>query len=240
MHLVDHIFILLLFVVQPIHGAWSFRKYIRKVEAGEPVDRIREYRNTMLVQWLVLAALAIAWYLLRRPAADLGIVAPGGIGFYAGIIVLVLVCLYLVSSWRKAQQMPFDQRAKHAAALGDFAHVLPRNEVQFRNFAGLSITAGVVEEILYRGFSIWYLAHFMPTWIAVVAAAVFFGLGHSYQGKTGVLRTGMAGFAFGAFYVLTGSIWLPIMGHALLDILQGKMIVEILRDTPEISVGEPG
>lgn len=230
MHFVDLIFILLLFVAQPIQGARSFRKYIRKIEAGEPVDRVKEYRFTMMLQWLALAGLATTWYLLGRPFADLGIVAPGGIGFYAGIIVLVLVCAYLVSSWRKARRMPQDERAKQAAALGDLAHVLPRNEVQFRNFVGISITAGVVEEIIYRGFSIWFLAQFMPVWIAVITSAVFFGLGHSYQGKTGMLQTGMVGLAFGVFYVLTGSIWLPIVGHALVDILQGKMIVEILRD----------
>jgi membrane protease YdiL (CAAX protease family) len=231
MHLVDHILILLLFVAQPLHGAQSFRRYIRKIEAGEPVDRVREYRFTMLIQWLVLAGLAVTWYVLRRPVADLGLVAPGGVGFYAGIVVLALVCAYLVSSWRNAKQMTIDEKAKQAATLGDLAHVLPRNEVQFRNFAGLSITAGVVEEILYRGFSIWYLAQFMPTWAAIIATAVFFGLGHSYQGKTGMLQTGLVGLAFGVFYVLTGSIWLPIIAHALLDILQGRMIVEILRDS---------
>ena len=69
----------------------------------------------------------------------------------------------------------------------------------------------------------------MPNWGAVIVSSVFFGLGHSYQGAAGILRTGLAGLGFGVFYLFTGSIWLPIVGHALLDILQGRMIVEILR-----------
>ena len=98
------------------------------------------------------------------------------------------------------------------------------------------MTAGGVEEIVYRGFVLWYLAFFMPLWGAVIVSSVAFGLGHSYQGVIGGLRCGLVGLAFAIFYVVTGSIWLPIIAHATLDILQGAMIVEILRkdgDTAE-------
>ena len=71
----------------------------------------------------------------------------------------------------------------------------------------LSITAGVVEEIVYRGFVLWYLANFMPLWAALLLSSVFFGLGHSYQGKSGALRTGLVGLVFAILYVMSGSIW---------------------------------
>lgn len=93
----------------------------------------------------------------------------------------------------------------------------------------MSITAGIVEEIVYRGFVLWYLAQVMPLWIAVVVSSVAFGLAHSYQGATGALRTGLIGLAFGTYFVVTGSIWLPIVAHALLDLLQGAAIHELLR-----------
>ena len=35
-----------------------------------------------------------------------------------------------------------------------------------------SVTAGVVEEALWRGFMIWYLAHVMPVWAAGITATV--------------------------------------------------------------------
>jgi membrane protease YdiL (CAAX protease family) len=43
------------------------------------------------------------------------------------------------------------------------------------------------------------------------------------------MRAGLVGFAFALFYVGTGSIWLPIVAHALLDILQGVALYELLR-----------
>ena len=41
MHAVDHVFVLLLLVAQPIYGAISYRRYVARIAAGEPADRIR-------------------------------------------------------------------------------------------------------------------------------------------------------------------------------------------------------
>jgi hypothetical protein len=125
--------------------------------------------------------------------------------------------------------MSDDERAKQVQSLGKLVHVLPHTRRDLRHFIGVSITAGIVEEIVYRGFVLWYLGLFMPLWAAVVVSSVAFGLGHSYQGAMGGLRCGLIGLAFAVFYIVTGSIWLPIIGHATLDILQGLSIHEILR-----------
>jgi membrane protease YdiL (CAAX protease family) len=75
----------------------------------------------------------------------------------------------------------------------------------------------------------------MPTWAVIVVSSLAFGLGHSYQGAGGVARVTLIGLAFGAFYVFTGTIWLPMLAHAVLDIVQGASILEILRkvDDPD-------
>jgi membrane protease YdiL (CAAX protease family) len=73
----------------------------------------------------------------------------------------------------------------------------------------------------------------MPLWGAVIVSSIFFGLGHSYQGVNGAVRTGLIGLAFAILYVGTGSIWIPIVVHALLDILQGGMILETFRTQNE-------
>lgn len=229
MHIVDHIFILLLFVVQPIYGAYSFRRYIARVEAGEPANRPRAYIQTSVLEWAFLAALAVAWFTFGRPIADLGIVAPGGVGFWGGAAVLALFSGYLLYAWHRAKHLSDDEKAKQIQLLGDLVHVLPQNRRDLRHFIAVSMTAGVVEEIVYRGFVLWYLALFMPLWAAVIVSSVAFGFGHSYQGAMGGLRCGLIGLAFAVFYIVTGSIWLPIIGHATLDILQGLSIHEILR-----------
>jgi hypothetical protein len=229
MHFVDHIFILLLFVVQPIYGAYSYRRILAKIEAGTPANRPRMYLETLVLEWVFLAALALAWYTLARPVADLGFVAPAGVGFWSGAALLVLFTAYLVYAWHGIKQASDDDRAKQAKSLGKLVHMLPHNRRDYRHFIAVSLTAGVVEEIVYRGFVLWYLSLLMPLWGAVIVSSVAFGLGHSYQGAIGGLRCGLVGLAFAILYVVTGSIWLPIIAHAALDILQGASILEILR-----------
>jgi membrane protease YdiL (CAAX protease family) len=229
MHPVDHLFILLLFIVLPVYGVFETRRYEARESAGEPFDRIRFYRHTAIMEWTFFAALAIAWIALGRPIADLGFTVPDGVGFVGGAAVFVLAVAYLVYAWRSAKQANASEKARQLDTIAEFAKFVPQSSRELRSFVGVSITAGIVEEIVYRGFVIWYLSLLMPLWPAVAVSSVAFGLAHSYQGLTGTVRTGLVGLAFGVFYVVTGSIWLPIIGHVLLDVLQGLAIRELYR-----------
>ena len=228
-HWFDLLFVLLLLLVQPIHGALAYRKFVRKVEAGNGPDPSTIYRDTAIAEWAALLVLLVAWFWLGRPFADLGFVPAGGPGFWVGVVLLAVVCVMLLRTLRKIRAMTAEDKQRQIDAMGDLAHFLPRTQRHLKHFTGLSVTAGIVEEIVYRGFLLWFLSMIMPLWAAVIVSSVLFGLGHSYQGPSGALRTGLVGLVFAVFYVITGSIWLPIIGHALFDILQGRLIYELLQ-----------
>lgn len=230
MALVDHLVIVVLFVVQPIYGAVAYRRYAGRIEAGAAPDRVKQYRITMLVEWLALAVLMTIWLALGRPVVALGFAKPGGTGFYIGLLLLLAMTGYLAYAWRRASKAKTEERAHVVKSFGSLRHFMPNDHRSYTNFFWLSITAGVVEEILYRGFAFWYLGQFMPAWAVVLVSALAFGVGHSYQGVNGILRVTLIGIVFGLYYLLTGSIWLPIVAHALLDILQGAMLFEYLRE----------
>ena len=236
MQLVDHVFILLLFVLQPVHAAIESRYYVARVKAGQPAERVRLYRQTALVEWLFFAFLIAAWFDFDRPLAGLGFVMPGGPGFWIGVALCIAMVGYFLYAWRSVTHASATEKARYAKSFGNLVIFVPHTRRELNNFYAVSITAGIGEEIVYRGFVIWYLGQYMPVWGAVVVSSVAFGLGHSYQGAGGALRTGLAGLVFGALYIVSGSIWLPIVAHALLDVLQGAAIHEILRkddDHPE-------
>ena len=48
-----------------------------------------------------------------------------------------------------------------------------------------------------------------------------------------MIRVALIGLAFGALFVFSGSIWLPIVAHILVDVLQGRQLREIYRDVDE-------
>lgn len=225
---VDHVLVFLLFVAQPVYGFFEASRYAAWAKAGRSIDRIRFYRHTMLLEWAFLAVLGTAWVTLGRPIEDLGFVSPGGSGFWIGLALLIVMVGFLLHSWRSARTASDTEKAGQTEYLRKIAHFLPQSVQELRSFVGVSITAGIVEEIVYRGFVLWYLVQFMPLWVAVIVSSVAFGLGHSYQGANGATRAGLVGFAFALFYVGTGSIWLPIVAHALLDILQGAALYELI------------
>lgn len=231
MSIVDHLVMLLLALVLPVAGAWTYRRYVRRIEAGQPPDRLSQYRQTQILEWSLFAVLLAAWLALGRPFAQLGLSAPRGAGFAAGAALLSVLLAWLVFAWRQARHADAAARDKVVASLGHLRYFLPDSRGTLRSFVALSVTAGIVEEIVYRGFAFWYLAHCLPGWAVVAVAALVFGLGHSYQGAANMLRVTLGGVAFGAYYLLTGSIWLPIVAHALVDILQGAMLYEYLSAT---------
>jgi membrane protease YdiL (CAAX protease family) len=101
------------------------------------------------------------------------------------------------------------------------AALLPRTTAERRLFAAVAVTAGVAEEVVFRGFLLVYLTEVVPqtsVGVAMVASSVLFGLAHTYQGALGVLLTGLAGYWLAGLFVLTGSLVLPVVVHALVDL----------------------
>jgi membrane protease YdiL (CAAX protease family) len=128
--------------------------------------------------------------------------------------------------WRRAYAKAYRRYAE------DFAGLLPETGIERFAFILLSLTAGVCEEALYRGFLIRYLhdgAAALPLFLALAAASLAFGLAHIYQGAPALLRTGIAGLAFGLLFLMTGSLIPAVVLHALID-LQGLYVLWPLSD----------
>ena len=220
----DLLFPIVLFVVQ----CYAWVRMQRDIAAGHLPDRPRLYLQTMIVQWLAFAVLMLGWWWLDRSFAALGMHLALGPGF-AVVAVLTLISLgtLIVLAWKSRTASDEDRTTREA--LGDLIPVLPQNDRDLRRFYLLSFTAGVVEEVLYRGFVLWVLAQWMPVWAAVGVSSLAFGLAHGYQGASGVLRTGGIGLLLACAYVGSGSIWLPIVFHALFDVVQGVQIRELFK-----------
>jgi membrane protease YdiL (CAAX protease family) len=115
-------------------------------------------------------------------------------------------------------------------------------------FVAVALTAGVCEEILYRGFLIYALGRVLPSpWVALVPAALIFGIAHAYQGPRGVAGTGLLGVFLGLLYLLSGSLWPGIGLHASVDLVNGMALGPFGRDRsappplpPEPTVGATG
>ena len=107
--------------------------------------------------------------------------------------------------------------------LAHIERMLPRTTEDRRWFDRVSVTAGVCEEVLYRGYVMWYLGHWMGPIAALFAAALVFGWSHVYQGLRGILTTGVAGLLLGIMYLATGSLFVGMALHAIIDSHSGRL-----------------
>jgi membrane protease YdiL (CAAX protease family) len=88
------------------------------------------------------------------------------------------------------------------------------------------ITAGFVEEFLWRGYLINRLVDFQGkktylSWtIAIVLSAIIFGLGHANQGLLGIVKISLIGLLLGvAFIAVRRNLWPLIIVHIVLDVV---------------------
>jgi len=229
MNLFDHLFVLIFAVIYPIVGFIGYRRFLEKVKAGMPPNRRRLYLETTSWQWALFALGAIVWLISDRDIAALGFGFELntreliGAALTAIGIALMFVQVRQVAGYSKEKLQEFH------STVGELSIMMPHNGSELVRFNLLSVTAGIVEETLWRGYLFWYLGHFMPLWTAAIISAVGFGIAHSYQGLANVPRVVIVGAVFSGLYLLTGSLWMPILLHAALDLLQGRMVSQALQ-----------
>ena len=221
--LLDLVICAAIVVLAPIGAVSDHRRLARAIEAGDPNARLDAYGRGITFQWAVAIGLLAMVVVRGIPLPALGLGMPSGRGFAIASVIGAVITLLLLAQRRAALTRPElgDQVRQAAASL---RNLLPATPAEMRRFTWVGITAGIVEELVFRGYLVWSLSLVAPAWVAIIASAVAFGIGHAYQGVAGILKTGVAGLVFGGLYLLAGSLWVPMFVHAALDVIQGSMV----------------
>jgi hypothetical protein len=71
------------------------------------------------------------------------------------------------------------------------------------------------EELLYRGYLLTRLTPLLQSaWMAVLVAAMLFGIAHFYQGIQGVLPAWVMGMVYGGLFLRLRTLWPRAIAHA--------------------------
>lgn len=223
----DAILLVAIAIVAPAYSYYAGRR----IAAGAMPGRTLAYARTMLSWWLISFAMGLIWVRMERPAAALGLTIPGDARSWAGVALCVLALAYAVAQRHLLQQMTPEKLERIRNSFGRTAVVLPRTPIEYRLFLAVSITAGICEELLYRGYFFAMTSHWLTLAGAAIVSAIVFGLGHAYQGWKGVVKTAIVGLVLGAIYIGTGSLVWPMILHALIDVQGGTVGYKVLRST---------
>ena len=228
-NVLDVLLVVAFAVVLPLWSHFvSWPRHARAVDAGDTRARSRIYVRTMIEQWLLVAAAAALCVTGRRSPDALWLSVPSGWRAWVGFAV---TALYVVLVFVQARAI--SAKPKSLARLREKLHplraLIPHTLGEVRLFMPLSVTAGICEEFLFRGYLVWVLAFWIGVIPAAIVSMVIFGLGHGYQGGKFGFRAFSAGVAMGILALVTRSILPGMLLHAVIDLGGGWVTYAAMR-----------
>jgi hypothetical protein len=205
-----------LLFVQPLAGRRRYSTLVARV-AIDPGARLRHCRRGIVGEWASVALVVAIGLLAGHSLGSIGLRAPTDSWFTAQLVAEIAVLLVITTLFMRHPKLldPLRRQARGFLAL------LPRTREERYTFAVLAVTAGICEEVVFRGFGFAYVRFLWPGatdgWLILITSVVF-GLAHLYQGGRGVVLTGLAGAAFASMTVTTGSLLPAIAVHAMVDL----------------------
>jgi len=205
------------------YTATSGQREYARFEAGK-MSRLALYQRWITESWILFGLFSVVALALTKPAFLVEPIVRTSLfttsandssdhiqSIIIGIIVGVTLALGIVAfrirrSVKKANAAPLPP-------------LVPTTSDERKSAFFMSITAGITEELLFRAAipAFAYLATGNAN-IAIAISIVSFGLEHYYQGWKGVLGTAVLGWLFLKVFMLSGTIIVPMLFHAALDI----------------------
>ena len=194
-----------------------------KKREGQPGARLSLYREAMIMLWAMAIVAVLGWMLSGRPLQDIGFTQlhEGWRGMAAlGLMVLALgYC-----GWQLGQMLVSSaarQSVRKQLEGVELGMVRAETRHEAWSFQALSATAGITEEIVFRGVLIAALALVIPLWAAAIISVIAFTLPHAYQGPAGMARVLPTGAFLTAIVLVGGSLWPAIIAHWVIDMTAG-------------------
>lgn len=196
--------------------------------ARNPALKHRSYRRTLIWLWTatVLLLLTVPPGQLWRPpplaTAGTWWTSPAARSVMAGVAVGIALGIlgFAFASIVLARRNP-ETRRKLQQSLEQVDFLLPHTRGERMAFAVVALSAGICEEVIFRGFLIRYIAALplgLGVGVSVLLAALVFGIDHGYQGMRGFVATTAVALILSALFFLSGSLWLPMVLHAAIDL----------------------
>lgn len=227
------IVIIFTLVYEPIIGYISFQKFRVTVKKNKEA-RSRYYQYIMIGLWIPTIFILLLVIFTNLNLNHIGMTLPmintdtlGPLITYALFVVALLyllIILYYYIGYHmsdKIRDTLIQAKEKELSKAG-FSEIIPITKKEKKIWNYVSLTAGITEEIIYRGFLIFAFSYLFPNysiWLIILFSSLLFGLAHTYQGVSGVVKTTIVGALFSMLYIGLNSILPIIIFHFLIDLV---------------------
>lgn len=184
---------------------------------------------------MALTVLSVWWW-LGRPLSALGMRWPEPGAWLQGMIGGGLfVAAYILDVWLEVRTP--QALAKTRAHWRKYTPFMPENEQEVRLFYLVAISAAIAEEIVFRGFFVYYFTTWFDGnpwsyWLAIGLPSLIFAISHYYQGWKAMTKIALLSLIFGWLLVYTRSLLIPVVLHFAVDVAGGYLSLWLKEDEP--------
>jgi len=199
--------------------------------------RVTHFAVVTFAQWIPIVAIFLVVAFSDITFTDIGFTLPSfrqlnpvmTITIIAGAVlwatfIFYRIIIFLISPKHRQKC----NNLLHEKVMGDdyydlvyYKLMTPRTKREKRWWLPLSLSAGVCEEIVFRGVFVFLVASIFPNisiYLVFIILVGLFGLFHFYQGVRGFIFTTLAGAFFTLLYIASGTLIFVIVLHFLVDI----------------------
>jgi len=233
-HWIDHILAFIFCIAIPLYGARQRKGFPGVIFNSEQKKQI--YISGSFSLFLMGAAVGIVWLLFRRPLAELGLTQPTNFSAWWWMPIVFALIYFLDVFFTLSAKKELDKAIEDWKKRTPF---LPTKTKELPEYFLMCFSAGVFEEIAYRGFLVtycWYLfsGSAYQQILAIAVPAFAFAVAHFYQGAKAVVKIFVLAIFFGYMYILSGSLLIVMILHFLVDAVGGLLTIKYIKDDSEI------
>lgn len=231
----DHIVAFVFCIAIPLYAA---RQRLRSVSnlVFNSDQKKSIYISGSFSLFIMGAVVMSVWLLFKRPTAELGLTQPTNMQSWlwlaiAFAIIYILDSVITLSS-KKGIDITVDNWKKRTP-------FLPTKTSELPEYLLLCFSAGVFEEIVYRGYLVtycWYLfdgIEYLKI-LSILLPAFVFSVAHYYQGIKAVFKIFILAIIFGYIFINSGSLLIVMILHFLVDAIGGLLTIKYMKEDENV------
>jgi len=230
MYIVFLIILAVIFALVPILDAFVFGKKEPRNMPTTATDKekikCKSYYSTIAYLWCL--ALPVVFMCI------IGGINPANIGFRGitftqsiWLTVTILVAAFALFVYEFVYPMVSPKYRNSVMQEPDAVDEYPQTTKEKWLYSLQTLSSAICEESVYRGFLFFLLITVFPgmsIYLILLITFVSFGMGHLYQGWSGVIETGLFGALSMGLIIVTGSLTPSILLHFFGDFAPAFMV----------------
>ncbi len=201
-------------LVVPIYSMLGNGEKIKELISESPELKISMYVQSIIFQWIMVGLILLSLFYNGDSVDKIGLDFLNEPLMVLGLFGGGLLSLWVFDNY----DIPKLDLEKFKRDNKDVMYLIPTNQKEHNWAVAISFTAGICEEIIFRGFTFWQLSQFLPIIPSILIVNLLFALSHFATKMKNMVFAFLFGIFWSITFIYTGSLWLAMLMHIIIDL----------------------